>query len=137
MHHQTKQDNSMVLSISQKEHKCKSPNSFDIIQYCEEVRIQISPLDYLNSNLGQLQRLVEHCNNKDECHYSMNTNVNHHNKTNTSGISFPDEDLALPKLFQEEFIVLTTSPNQKPDPFLFCYNYTKEKGFILCSIFYS
>ena len=29
----------MVPSISQKEHKGKSSNSFDIIKFCEEVRI--------------------------------------------------------------------------------------------------
>ena len=58
-------DSGIVTSSSQKEHKGKSANSFDIIQYCEEVRIQISPLDYLKSNLDRLQRLVEHCNNKD------------------------------------------------------------------------
>ena len=92
----------MVPSTSQKEHKGKSTNSFYIIQYYEEVRIQISPLEYLKSNLDQLQRLVEHCNNKDVGHVNIDANVDHQNKASTSGTSLTDEDFVLPKLFKEE-----------------------------------
>ena len=55
----------MIPLTSQKEDKGKSANSFNIIKYYEEVRIKISPLDYLKSNPNQLQRVVEHYNNKD------------------------------------------------------------------------
>ena len=48
----------------------------------------------------------------------MNVNVDHHRKPSTTRTSFLDGEIFLPKLFQEEeFIILATSPNQKPDPF--------------------
>lgn len=68
-------------------------------------------------NPNQLKRLVEHCNNKDRGHVNINANVDCHSKANTSGNSLTDGDLALPKLFQEESLVLATYPNKKPDPF--------------------
>ena len=93
------------------------------------MRIQISPLDYLKSNPNQIQRLVEHYNNKDGGHDSMNANVDHQNKTSTSGTPLVDEDLVLPKLFQrEESIILVTSPNQKPNPCL-----SMEIGWVIAS----
>ena len=82
------------------------------------MRIQISPLDYLKSNPDQLQRLVEHCNNKDGGHVNINVNVDHQKKASTHGIPLVDEDFSLPELFQDEdSIILATSPNQKIDPF--------------------
>ena len=58
-------------------------------------------MDYLKSNPDQLQRLVEHCNNKDGGHVNINANVDHHNKTSTSGTYLTDEYFSLPKFFKE------------------------------------
>ena len=75
-------------------------------------------MDYLKSNFDQLKRLVEHCNSKETDHANINANVEHHNKANTSGASFDNEDFAIPRLFQEEeSTVLATFPSQKTDPF--------------------
>jgi hypothetical protein len=72
----------------------------------------------LKSYPDQLQRCIEHCNNKDGGHDSMNANVDHHSKTSTIGTSLVDEDLTIPNFFQEEYsIVLVSSPNKKIDPF--------------------
>ena len=90
----------MVPSNSKKEHKCKLSNSFDIIQYYRELRIQIYLIDYLKPNPNQLQMFVEHYNNKDGGHDSMNANIDHHKKANNCGVSLNNEDLALPKFFQ-------------------------------------
>ena len=75
------------------------------------MRIQISPIDYLKYKFDQLQRLVE-SSNKDGDHINVNANIDNQIKTSTSGSSYLDENLALPKLFQEEeLVVLATSYN--------------------------
>ena len=78
---------------------------FDFIQFCEESKIQISPIDYLKSHPYELKRLVDRCkgNTSDLNH---NVTVEEGNVTLTSNL-----------FNQEDSTILATSPRKKPDPF--------------------
>ena len=45
---------------------------FDFIQFCEESKIQISPIDYLKSHPSELKRLIDRCKgNTSELNHSV------------------------------------------------------------------
>lgn len=83
----------------------KDKTPFDFIQFYEESKIQISPLDYLKSHPFELKRLVDHC--------KWDASDLNHNVTTEEG----DEPLKSNLFNQEDSTILSTSPGQKHDPF--------------------
>ena len=83
--------------------KDKAP--FEFIQFCEDSKIQISPLDYLKSHPSKLKRLVDQCKG-DALELNHSVTVEVREETLTSNL-----------FNQEDSFVLVTSPGQKTDPF--------------------
>ena len=83
----------------------KDKASFDFIQFYEDSKIQISPLDYLKSHPYELKRLVDLCKG-DALELNHSVTVEMGEETLTSNL-----------FDQEKSSVLATSPGQKPDPF--------------------
>ena len=81
----------------------KDKVSFDFIQFCEESKIQISPLDYLKSHPSELKRLIDQCRG--------NASKLNHSVTVEEG----DETLMSNLFNQKDSIALATSPRQKPN----------------------
>ena len=78
---------------------------FDFIQFCEESKIKISPIDYLKSHPSELKRLIDRCRG--------NTLELNHNVAIEEG----DETLTSNLFNQEDSTILETSPGKKHDPF--------------------
>ena len=49
----------------------KEQGPSDFIQFCNDSKIQISPIDYLKSNPAELKRFIDH-------YKGDNINLNHH-----------------------------------------------------------
>lgn len=114
--HKANRNDNSASSSSQKEEKDKLSHSFDIIQFCEESKIQISPIDYLKSHPDQLQRLIDRCKNGGNI--QVNSNVRDKIQINTNEGNPQDEDLSIPRLLQEkESMIHATCLDLKPEPF--------------------
>ena len=97
---------------SKEEPSGKSNPSFDIIQYCKDAHIQVSPLDYFKSNPIELQKLVDYFKweTGNITHPNANSTISN-DQPSTSTYSTPDEEPILPMLFkEEESSILATSP---------------------------
>ena len=70
---------------------------FDFIQFCEESKIQISPIDYLKSHPSEVKRLIDRCKgNTSELNYSVT-------------VEGGDETLTSNLFNQEDSTILATS----------------------------
>lgn len=79
----------------------KDKTPFYFIQFYEESKIQISPIDYLKSHPSELKRLVYHCKGH-ASHLNHNVTIKEEDESLTS------------KLFnQEDSTILATSPKKK------------------------
>ena len=80
---------------------------FDFIQFCEESKIQISPIDYLKSHPSELKRLIDQCKGNA---LELNQIVI---------VEEGDETLTSNLFNQEYFTILATSPRKNLAPYIF------------------